>query len=61
MYSIYIEKVELIELIKKKQKDMLDKEVTLKQIEIFIFGDGCRHMSNIEDDRIQIKLDYNTK
>jgi len=59
MYSTYIEKADIIELIKKKRKDMLNKEVTLKQIEIF--GDGCRRMSNIEDDRIQIKLGYNTK
>jgi len=60
MFSLYIEKEDLIELIKKKRKDMLNKEVSLKQIEIS--GEGCGYISiNIEDDRICVKLGYHTK
>ena len=60
MFTLYIEKEDLIELIKKKRKDILNKELSLKLIEISGNGLGLSS-SNIEDNRTDIKLGYNTK
>ena len=70
MLTQYIEKKDLIELIKKKNKNMLNKELSLKLIEISgdcqVRGPGLGNSSkrstiNIESDRTDIKLGYNTK
>jgi len=60
MFTLYIEKEDLIELVKKKRKDILNKELSLKLIEISGNGLGLSS-SNIEDNRTDIKLGYNTK
>jgi len=58
MKEIYIEKEDLIELIKKKHHDTFDEELNLKYIKIYGKSSGTIFQENIEDDRTYIKLSY---